>query len=86
MVQQKGGFTTIYLVFVMKNNNGKMYHLIHRDFHNTSKYMFGQRNGSKVMYFNNIDYRLLDSLFIIEVNKVRDFMAYYTFIYYNCYS
>lgn len=47
---------------------------------------FSQRNGNKVMYFNNIDYRLLDSLFIIEVNKVRDFMAYYTFIYYNCYG
>ena len=31
-----------------------------------------QRNGSKVMDVNNIDYRLLDSLIIVEVNKVRD--------------
>ena len=31
-----------------------------------------QRDGSKVMDVNNIDYRLLDSLIIVEVNKVRD--------------
>ena len=33
---------------------------------------FSQRDGSKVMDVNNIDYRLLDSLIIVEVNKVRD--------------
>ncbi len=33
---------------------------------------FSQRNGSKVMDFNNIDYRLLDSLIIVEINVVRD--------------
>jgi hypothetical protein len=34
--------------------------------------VFPQRNGSKVMDFNNIDYRLLDSLIIVEINVVRD--------------
>ena len=33
---------------------------------------FSQRDGSKVMDVNNIDYRLLDSLIIVEINKVRD--------------
>ena len=33
---------------------------------------FSQRNGSKVMDFNKIDYRLLDSLIIVEINVVRD--------------
>ena len=33
---------------------------------------FSQRNGSKVMDFNNIDYRLLDSLIVVEINVVRD--------------
>jgi hypothetical protein len=33
---------------------------------------FSQRNGSKVLDVNNIDYRLLDSLIIVEINVVRD--------------
>lgn len=33
---------------------------------------FSQRNGSKVMDFNKIDYRLLDSLIVVEINVVRD--------------
>ena len=33
---------------------------------------FSQRNGNKVMDFNKIDYRLLDSLIIVEINVVRD--------------
>ena len=33
---------------------------------------FSQRNGSKVMDFNNIDYQLLDSLIVVEINVVRD--------------
>jgi hypothetical protein len=37
---------------------------------------FSQRNGSKIMDFRNIDYRLLDSLIIVEENKLRDFIAY----------
>jgi hypothetical protein len=37
---------------------------------------FSQRNGNKVMDFNKSDYRFLDSLIIVEVNKVRDFIAY----------
>lgn len=36
-----------------------------------------QRNGSKVMDVNNIDYRLLDSLIIVEVNKVRDSLGHF---------
>jgi hypothetical protein len=31
-----------------------------------------QRTGSKVLDFYNIDYRLLDSLIIVEINAVRD--------------
>ena len=31
---------------------------------------FAQRDGSKLMDFNNIDYRLLDSLIIVEVNDL----------------
>ena len=38
---------------------------------------FAQRDGSKVMYVNNIDYRLLDSLIIVEVNKVRDSLGHF---------
>jgi hypothetical protein len=34
--------------------------------------VFSQRDGSKVMDVNNIDYRLLDSLIIVEINVVRD--------------
>ena len=34
--------------------------------------VYSQRNGSKVMDFNKIDYRLLDSLIIVEINVVRD--------------
>ena len=33
---------------------------------------FSQRNVNKVMDFNNIDYRLLDSLIVVEINVVRD--------------
>ncbi len=38
---------------------------------------FAQRDGSKVMDVNNIDYRLLDSLIIVEVNKVRDSLGHF---------
>jgi hypothetical protein len=38
---------------------------------------FSQRDGSKVMDFNNIDYRLLDSLIVVEVNKVRDSLGHF---------
>lgn len=38
---------------------------------------FSQRDGSKVMDVNNIDYRLLDSLIIVEVNKVRDSLGHF---------
>ncbi len=40
-----------------------------------------QRDGSKVMDVNNIDYRLLDSLIIVEVNKVRDSLGNYNMNY-----
>lgn len=33
---------------------------------------YTQRDGSKIMDVNNIDYRLLDSLIVVEINKVRD--------------
>ena len=33
---------------------------------------FSQRNVNKLMDFNNIDYRLLDSLIVVEINVVRD--------------
>lgn len=33
---------------------------------------FSQRNGSKVMDVNIIDYRLLDSLIVVEINLIRD--------------
>lgn len=39
-------------------------------------YGLSQPNGSKVMDVNNIDYRLLDSLIIVEVNKVRDSLGH----------
>jgi hypothetical protein len=42
---------------------------------------FSQRDGSKVMDVNNIDYRLLDSLIIVEVNKVRDSLGNYNMNY-----
>jgi hypothetical protein len=38
---------------------------------------FSQRDGSKIMDFSNIDYRLLDSLIIVEVNKVRDSLGHF---------
>jgi hypothetical protein len=38
---------------------------------------FSQRDGSKIMDFNNIDYRLLDSLIVVEVNKVRDSLGHF---------
>lgn len=38
--------------------------------------VFSQRDGSKVMDVNNIDYRLLDSLIIVEINKVRDSLGH----------
>ena len=40
-----------------------------------------QRDGSKVMDVNNIDYRLLDSLIIVEINKVRDSLGNYNMNY-----
>lgn len=43
--------------------------------------VFSQRNGSKVMDVNNIDYRLLDSLIVVEVNKVRDSLGNYKMNY-----
>jgi hypothetical protein len=42
---------------------------------------FSQRNGSKIMDFNKIDYRLLDSLIIVEVNKVRDSLGHFRMNY-----
>jgi len=42
---------------------------------------FSQRNGNKVMDFSNIDYRLLDSLIIVEVNKVRDSLGHFRMNY-----
>ena len=38
---------------------------------------FSQRDGSKIMDLNKIDYRLLDSLIIVEVNKVRDSLGHF---------
>ena len=43
--------------------------------------VFSQRDGSKVMDVNNIDYRLLDSLIVVEVNKVRDSLGNYKMNY-----
>jgi hypothetical protein len=40
-----------------------------------------QRNGSKAMDFTNIDYRLLDSLIIVEINVVRDSLGNYNMHY-----
>lgn len=40
-----------------------------------------QRDGSKVLDVNNIDYRLLDSLIIVEINKVRDSLGNYNMNY-----
>ena len=42
---------------------------------------FSQRNGSKVLDVNNIDYRLLDSLIIVEINVVRDSLGNYNMNY-----
>ena len=42
---------------------------------------FSQRNGSKVLDFNKIDYRLLDSLIIVEINSIRDSFDYNTMSY-----
>ena len=42
---------------------------------------FSQRNGNKVMDFSNIDYRLLDSLIIVEANKVRDSLGHFRMNY-----
>ncbi len=40
-------------------------------------FVFTQSDGSKTMDFNNIDYRLLDSLIVVEVNKVRDSLGHF---------
>jgi hypothetical protein len=37
---------------------------------------FSQVDGSKIMDFNNIDYRFLDSLIIDEINEVRDSLGH----------
>ena len=43
--------------------------------------VYSQRNGSKVMDFNNIDYRLLDSLIVVEINVVRDSLGHFRMNY-----
>ncbi len=37
---------------------------------------YSQRDGNKVMDLNKIDYRLLDSLIIVEINKIRDSLGH----------
>jgi len=37
---------------------------------------YSQQDGTKTMDFNKIDYRLLDSLIIVEINKVRDSLGH----------
>jgi hypothetical protein len=37
---------------------------------------FSQQDGTKTMDFNKIDYRLLDSLIIVEINKFRDTLGH----------
>ena len=44
-------------------------------------YSNSQNNEYKVMDVNNIDYRLLDSLIVVEVNKVRDSLGHYKMNY-----
>ncbi len=44
-------------------------------------FSFSQRNASKVMDVNNIDYQLLDSLIVVEVNRVRDSLGNYKMNY-----
>lgn len=42
---------------------------------------YSQSDGNKIMDVNNIDYRLLDSLIVVEVNKVRDSLGNYKMNY-----